>query len=235
MRDLKRNDGSENNLDGYIDRVLKETLDLHAEESIDDEQVRRVVAPVKKMIDRNMFRRRLPKKTIIVMSTASALFIITVTTAIVLITATDIFSQTITQNGRHGTMQNNSYTGTEITDAQPPLAAHPPNQMQSEARTLNGNITMSGEGIGGVTLTLVNTGAMEPTAVTVTSPNGNYTFNSIQDGRYVLLVTSPQNMETLENISAGIWQISENRIMMITSGDTQLSERGIEIWLNLAE
>jgi hypothetical protein len=147
--------------------AMKQILDWHMEETITEEQVQRVLAPVLEMIRQGRFskRRRMQRIRNIALWAATCVAAITV----LLLTVADL------------------HPWIEIPETEIPLAATP-----IAGGSLSGRVTFEGWGVSGVVLALEYAGG--GSATTVTDNGGKYAFDGISRGNHRLEVELPDGM-----------------------------------------
>jgi len=154
--------------------ILKEMYEVHAEETISDEQARRVLKPVLAMIDEGKFDK--PRRIISIapLATVAAVLVVAVTATLMLFSQPD-------------------NPGIEILESNPPLTDSIP------ARTvLPGSVTLSGKGVSGVTIILEDAYSLESVITVVTDNSGDFEFpEGVQPGLYKLIVIPPDGMEII--------------------------------------
>jgi hypothetical protein len=139
------------------DTTLRLFLERCAEETVDEEQVQRVLQPVLRMIEEGRFKRR--KRAV---QPAKPLAV----AAVIVLTTVGI----IRFGGRREAL-------TDIAPPQVPLAN------VTAAMTVTGRLMGEGSPLGGITLTLL-TADGEIAGTAVTDEDGGYCFTGIPDGEY---------------------------------------------------
>jgi hypothetical protein len=156
--------------------TMKRIFEMQEQETISDEQVQRVLAPVLEMIrqgkfsKRNRMWRRIRK---IAVGFATCISI-----AAFAFVAPQMW--------------------VDISPAEIPLVSTP-----FATSSLSGVVTLEGKGVNGVVLTLWNSDSGTGTVV-ISDISGGYSFDEISAGDYRLEMTPPSGME-LENGSGGFY------------------------------
>jgi hypothetical protein len=147
------------------DATLRLILERCAEDSIDEERVQRVLAPVLQMIQEGRFRKRKrPMQPAKPLAIAAALVLTTV-----------------------GIARFGGQRGALTESAPPPV---PLGDAEAISTTLAGRLMGKSARLGGVTLALTAEDG-EVIGTATTDEDGCYCFTNIPDGAYVLTVATP--------------------------------------------
>jgi len=202
--------------------TLKHMFDRHAEETISDEQVRRVIAPVLARIKTGEFNRPHEKTIEKPEDKLNRVFrllpqaVASIAAAAVVISATIFW-----QNGSKNIL-------VEIPGANPPLAGKIP-----AVNTLIGGLTLEGQGISGVELTLIETRNMQVVGTAVTDDDGDFSFRNIKDGTYMLVALPFAYSVSGEAIEVGIWTVANGKIEPVNGVNIKDLWKGAEMILCL--
>jgi hypothetical protein len=180
--------------------AMRQIFEWHENETITEEQIQRVLAPVLEMIRQGKFskRRRMRRIRKIAVGAATCITIVAV-----------VVLQSVAPD---------AWAGVDIVDAQTPLAAAP-----FVVGSVSGKVTLEGEGVGGVVLTLVNTGS-DDFIKTVTGRGGGYSFKEIPEGSYHLEVEPPDGTAPEDG--------ADSFLLAVTGGEDM---KGMEIRLCTAK
>ncbi len=183
--------------------LLRQIFDRYAEETITDEQARRVFEPVGRLIREGRFHKRRRPQAARVFASIAAVLVVAVAMAVA---AGERIEETFVL-----------IPESEIPLAAPAFAAVP----------LSGRIQAGGEGVAGVSLTLFEreSGAVAGTAVT--DADGAYSFAARPDTAYRLEAVLPGGMAAAKRGGAWILQGSEAELTFFAENE-ELWE-GVEI------
>jgi len=189
------NDESELNMDSAHsddgELTLKDLFDAHAEETISDEQIRRVLDPVLKMIKEGRFNR--PRRVSWIVPLTAAAAVLVVTAAI-----------TMFRSG----LINDAFV--DLPDVDPPLIETIP-----VVKTLSGSVTFMSSGVSGVTIVLVDAESLEVVFSSITDSEGAYAFNNVPVGIYRLTAYPHPGMAIANDTDADGWIIVNGTIDLI--------------------
>jgi len=189
--------------------ALKQIFDQVAEETISEEQVQRVLAPVLARIHAGEFGR--PRRFAWLWQPVAAV------AAVALLALTVAVSQGGLKPGRYVT----------LPDIRIPLAA------PAQENRLDGRVMLADEGVGGVELELVDAESMERCAAAVTAEDGSYSFRNIADGSYRLRILPPAGMTVSPADAtaddAGVWVTVNGERELIFGEDGERSCAGVDI------
>jgi hypothetical protein len=148
--------------------VMKQLFDQYEKDTITEEQIQRVLAPVLQMIREGKFSRRRRFQRVRKIGAGVAVCSAAIVTLVI-----NRMPPKVLVN---------------IPDESVPLA-----DTTVAAGSLSGKVTLEGKGINGVVLTLVDTDSGGVTEA-VTNGDGEYAFEELPDGRYRLEVEPPSGM-----------------------------------------
>jgi len=192
--------------------VLKLIFDRHAEETISDEQIQRVLEPVRQRIQAGEYRTKRPDRlhrlTVTLMQIAAAIVLVVLATSVI-----------------------KAQIDKRSTDI--PAVSTPLTEAISDKCTLTGRVTIKGSGAGGVKLTLLVSDSMETSETTVTLNDGTYSICDVENGIYYLIAELSSATETSRIINAGTLEISNGNVMLVRGGDSEIVIDNHEVHLLL--
>lgn len=190
--------------------VLKEIFDIFAEDTITDEQINRILAPVLKLIREGKFRKtrrdRIAFFTLPLLSMA----------AVIVLIATVVISQ-------RGVVENKRIT---VIEPLVPLS----NFLKEGDNELLGRAYHKNSGLEGVVLQLQDT-KTGTIVSTITNSDGQYTFSKIPDGVYKVKVVLPEDMRLVNGGTEGYITIDGTTDIKFGMDNERTAETiDIEVW-----
>jgi len=168
--------------------ALKRVFDLSVEDTITDDQIDNILAPVLVGIREGRFEKRRRKRLIAWL--AGPLPIMAAVAAIIV----------VTMNANNDTMQN---VVLDIPDAEVPMAQSADPASAAGANKISGRVYFTGQdpgdggaptdGLGGVVIQLIRAESGEAYSWTVTGEDGTFILRGFPDGVYQLRAVLPSN------------------------------------------
>ena len=191
--------------------VLKEIFDRYAEETITDEQLQRVLAPVLKMIQDQKFKKSRWRRYSWLMKPVVSVVAVVAIIAIVAVT------------------QKNGVVDRDIViqDNEVPLVAR-----AVSMSSLAGRVCLEDNGVDGIAVSLVDTTSMKIVETAITNADGAYSFQTIPVGTYRLKVLLPDGMALVDGNTDGTVMVNQKTELLI-DGKTVIEMKGVDIpvWL----
>jgi hypothetical protein len=186
--------------------MIRDIFEPYVEESISDEQIQRILAPVRKMILEGKFRRRrrFPRRFAII----AAVFVV-----ILLVVIAPLIASPVLATGLK-----------DIVDDPIPLAG-----MISEGNTLSGRVMMEGTGVEGIGIVLVDIERMEPVETAISAADGSYILKRIPNGAYRLTTTLPTGVSVMDGMEEDIWVLVDGTAEVVFNGEEMRKEA--DIWV----
>ena len=189
--------------------ALKEVFNKYAEETITEEQVLRILAPIISMIREGNFDKKQTKIT-----NVSFTKILLPIAAVFVLAMTVIFTLP----------KSKQNTNIIILDPATPLA-----NFSIVSNSLSGKVVLEDKGLDSVELQLINDN--EESISTTTDSNGIFSFDDIPNGKYQLLVILPEGLELLTDTIDGYIVIGSTTDIIFNSNTTVSIENvEIEVW-----
>jgi len=190
--------------------VLKMVFDRCAEETISDEQIRRVLEPIRHRVYSGQYNAARPKPPLRLAALRP------VAAAIIIVLAALVL------DARFG------HRRMEIPGPVIPLA-----RIDNSTVTMTGCVTVNGSGAGGVCLTLTGIDDADISQTAVTLDDGTYDFCDLADGAYRLTAGALAGPGAEKSVYAGTFEVSGGKVRLIENGDAEIVVQGRQICLAL--
>lgn len=145
--------------------VLKTIFDKYAEDTVTDEQVKRILTPIIRMIFEGRFSGAIRRRTTwlpqIIVTVAAVLVFVVITT----VSGRGVQSKTVL-----------------LPEVNVPLANI------SILNTLSGRVVTEDKALAGVEIQLVDSTTNEVVVTTITNSNGEYSFSGLDNGKYTITI-----------------------------------------------
>jgi len=190
--------------------VLKLVFDRCAKETISDEQIFRLLEPIRQRVYAGHYRdvQAKPPLRLAVLRPVAA--------AIIVIVAAFVMDARF----EHRRM--------EIPGPVIPLARITPSTY-----TMTGCVTVKGSGTGGIWLTLTDIDNADISKTAVTLDDGTYDFCDLIDGTYRLTVGALTDSGAEKSVYAGALGVSDGKLWLIESGDSEIIIQDQQVCLAL--
>jgi hypothetical protein len=188
--------------------MIRHIFEPYVEESISDEQVQRILAPIREMILAGKFNRRRRFLRKYAIPAAIAAFLLTIILPLATVSG---FGDEIR----------------EITDNPVPLAGP-----VLEENTLSGRVMMEGSGVEGIAVALVDTEQMKSVGIVTSLEEGSYILTDVPDGSYRLTTILPPSMDVVSDTIENTWIIVDGTAEIIFGGEAGQELEGADIWVS---
>jgi hypothetical protein len=206
--------------------VLKQIFDREAEETITDEQLRRVLAPALRYIESGALDQKKRRRADWYMKPLAMVAVVAmVFLGVLMFPGAAEFGRAASVVPAEGdTAEGDTVT---LPDTQLPLAGW------VEPVTVSGRVFLqdSGDGVAGAQLALVDTDGVEAAAAT-TDEDGAYVFRGIPDGTYRLRADLPKGMAATGEDE---WITVKDKAVFAPGGSGERKTEGVDISVCITE